>query len=152
MGGTLSPHCPKVEARSTCPKVHFKDPCWALFSSPDFVPALGHFADVLEDTNTLMGPICSSKASTAECLWGCPACGLGTRLAFSMVKQLASPELPGTRRGGNPEVNSSRRDVRTQLSVGARRGRQVSQQGQVPATPGLAARQGPSAGPGASHA
>lgn len=54
--------------------------------------------------------------------------------------------------GGNPEVNSSRRDVRTELTVRARRGRQVSQQGQVPATPRMAARQGPSAGPGASHA
>ncbi|KAJ7419772.1 hypothetical protein WISP_52138 [Willisornis vidua] len=27
---------------------------------------LGHFADVLEDTNTLMGPICSGEQGTAE--------------------------------------------------------------------------------------
>lgn len=84
MGGTLSPTVPRWK-HAAHPKLHFEDPCWALFSSPDFVPALGHFADVLEDTNTLMGPICSSEASTAERLWGC----LGTRLAFSMVKQLA---------------------------------------------------------------
>lgn len=88
-----------------------------------------------------MGPICSEPNARGGQLGNAPRLLRGGAVGTGRA--------PWHREGGNPEVNSSRRDVRTELTVGARRGRQVSQQGQVPATPRLAARQSPSTGPAA---
>lgn len=112
---------------------------------------LGYFADVVEDANTLMGPICSSEESTAECFKGARV-QLGNAPCFIHGEAVGISLAPWHPEGGNPEVNSSRRDVRKELTVRASQGRQVSQQGQVPATLRLAASQGLSGGTHASHA
>lgn len=128
-----------------------REPRRGLFFSPDFVPVLGYFADVVEDTNTLMGPICSREESTAECFEGAGV-QLGNAPCLIHGEAVGISQAPWHPEGGNPEVNSSRRDVRKELTVRASRGRQVSQQGQVPATPRMAGSQGLSGGTHASHA
>lgn len=128
-----------------------REPHQGLFFSPDFVPVLGYFADVVEDTNTLMGPICSSEESTAECFEGAGV-QLGNAPCLIHGEAVGISQAPWHPEGGNPEVNSSRRDVRKELTVRASRGRQVSQQGQVPATLRMAGSQGLSGGTHASHA
>jgi len=159
-GSTHWPHwCPKVGAQSqSCCLAHLcdlrvveRELSSSLFFSLDFVPLLGYFADVLEDANTLMGPICSSEESTAECFEGARV-QLGNAPCFIHGEAVGIGQAPWHPEGGNPEVNSSRHDVRKELTVRARRGRQVSQQGQVPATPCMAGSQGLSGGTHASHA
>lgn len=161
-GGDLRPIAtPEVGAQSqACSSAHVsncilrtveREPRWGLFFCPDFVPVLGYFADVVEDANTLMGPICSSEESTAECFKGARV-QLGNAPCFIHGEAVGISLAPWHPEGGNPEVNSSRRDVRKELTVRASRGRQVSQQGQVPATLRLAGSQGLSGGTDASHA
>lgn len=128
-----------------------REPCWDLFFPPDFIPVLGYFADVVEDTNTLMGPICSSEESTAECFKGAQV-QLGNAPCFIHGEAVGISLAPWHPEGGDPEVNSSRHDVRKELTIRAGQGRQVSQQGQVPATLHMAVSQGLSSGTHASHA
>lgn len=98
-----------------------------------------------------MGPICFSEEGTAECFKGAWV-QLGNAPCFIHGEAVGISQAPWHPEGGNPEVNSSRRDVRKELTVRASRGRQVAQQGQVPATPCLAGSQGLSGGTHASHA
>lgn len=118
-------------------------------------PACAHhdarvFRRRVKDAAAFLGPICSIQP-TAECFEGAEV-QLGNVLCLICGKAVGSSAAPWHPEGGNPEVNSSRRDVRKELTVRATRGLQVTQQGQVHATLVLAGSQRRSRGTHASHA